>query len=404
MSQIAGSGDRSDLTPQNDDDVGSLNEAVAERDREIARLHVDRGELEEACASLKREVRDAWDSFTQAKDRSGLLEVELQECLSQLDELRGDPELAAAGEQSVARKQLESRAAQASQLEEDLRIAVQLAEQLRSDHATMKRQSEARLSSLEQLNAELTATLTDKQREISRLQAGVRTTKDCSSCVELRRRLDEAASQLEQATEKAAELRGSCTKQEFENHRLQRLAEEERLSSQRSVTEINRRCVALEEALATAKSASSSGTSPSAEEKVNELKYQVQNLSKQLLQKQTAVLELQAEKVAMKSQLHDLTARLAESSRAAYGTEAADDDLESNKYGVSHRKRRPEAASEVRRLQPIMQRAVSQIDSTTFIFLVLLRNSFLVRYGFLLYLLVLHLWVFFVMTVNLESI
>ena len=70
---------KSSSTGEHHDDVASLNEALAKRDREIARLQLDRSELEEACASLKREVRDAWDSFTQAKERAGSLDLELQD-------------------------------------------------------------------------------------------------------------------------------------------------------------------------------------------------------------------------------------------------------------------------------------------------------------------------------------
>ena len=58
----------------------------------------------------------------------------------------------------------------AQDLQEKLRFAEETLEIVRADHATILRQNNSRLSILETANAELVEALTEKQREVDRLQ------------------------------------------------------------------------------------------------------------------------------------------------------------------------------------------------------------------------------------------
>jgi hypothetical protein len=185
------------------------------------------------------------------------------------------------------------------------------------------------------------------------------------------------------------------------------------------------------------------------EEEIQGLAQNVQNLSKQLLAKQSQVLELQAERSALKSRVADLQARCCKAEQQlATLRDLEDDDFsavldvnddaetgglgggEGNFYdsnsaggGLKQRgggrnssvlapPRRPPGShkmiSDLEKLgvkpAPAVAKAVNYIDAWTLLTGRFLKSYPMLRFGFVLYLLILHLWVFIVLGYQTHSL
>ena len=261
-------------------------------------------------------------------------------------------------------------------LRDELRAAAALSDQLRSEHASLLRQSQKRQAELEEANAELVQGLADKQRELLRtkaaLEAGGRDEASAREVESLQSQARVLGQQLEDEREKRVGLERRTKQVEYEHRAASLNWEDERSRLEARVSESAAALHALEEKLkgleqgtplkprapkvygggggdgdgayvVVGAGSSSSPGSPGgssggsgggagdgAAEEIRNLVAQVQNLSKQLLSKQSAVNELQAERSALKSRLHDLQARCAASEKQL----AALRDLEEDDFGA----------------------------------------------------------------------
>jgi hypothetical protein len=174
------------------------------------------------------------------------------------------------------------------------------------------------------------------------------------------------------------------------------------------------------------------------QEEVDNYVAQVQTLTRQLLNKQGTVLELQAERSALKSRVADLQTKIAKNEiqlTALRDIEADDDYYDDNnsnsssnyntyesgnsnsiRLGLQKRGRtsndgEPSGHKVISGLKQMgvnpnasVVRAVNYIDTWTLITGRLLRNYPLLRLGFVLYLLFLHLWVLCVLAWQTHSL
>jgi chromosome segregation ATPase len=262
-------------------------------------------------------------------------------------------------------------------LREELRLAQVSAEQMRSDHSALVRQHQLRQADLERENAELVASVTQQQKELQRLQHqssnntglfAANSSLENSDYFTLQQELITLTGKYESEKDKFEELDRKVKITEREARAAQMNAEEERKRSASTIDALSAKVAELESKLNSRKLqpagfASGAGFLPSSaqgevggngndhggekhaeggeageggaggspmhraqsgftlgdyEHVVRELaehKAQSQNLSKLLLKKQGAVLELQAERSALKSRLIDMQARYASALR-----------------------------------------------------------------------------------------
>lgn len=196
-------------------------------------------ELEDLCASLKKEVLEAWDSYKGAQEKAAVREDELQDEIKQIQKaksldrqqminqitklttdmeealekvrvnaLERDQAYLKAAEfahvrmtyeasylaidligyllqieeqwqrklDELSQELLEARSGSMQgvhTLREELAVALQTNETIRSEHASILRLSQSKQAELEQANAQLSLSLAEKQREISKLKAAV---------------------------------------------------------------------------------------------------------------------------------------------------------------------------------------------------------------------------------------
>ena len=458
---------------------------VQQLEREIERLNGECLELEEQVGSLKTEGQEAWTSYQRAQEKAAALEATLQEevnslnkawtqdkqqFLAQATQLREDCETSiknmreAQEERDVAKEEHEalkatvqsSEAAAAAReqelltelavaragsahgsqgLKDDLKVAVEAAERLRGDLAALQRQAQTRQTQLEGTVAELTRELSNKERELQTLkQANARAERgednDTGEKVEAllleRRQLQDSFASEQKKTQK---LEARLATVERDYHQATVTYEDERallkhelLTASRKLTTVSDQSARIKELeLALAETASKSEGAAAA---INS--EQLQGLSKQLLKKQQMVLELQAERSALKSRVQDLQAQAERSQRLlaeAAGDNEADPyeaSIESGLYyrsegltnrGSSSSRSPPElgrASAEMEKYgmkapKPVAS-AVNAIDSWTLITGRYLRSSPLVRVGITMYLLALHVWVFFVLAMHTHTL
>ena len=389
----------------------NVTEVNEETTSEIDRLNAECLELEDQVSSLKKEVQEAWDSYKAAQERAALREAELldelkqiqkakhtdkQSLLSQMGKVGEEVDEAVKqmrsmqAERDALQSQLRSmmdasaqRAAKEAALEgqlaearagsiqgaqglrEEMRSIVSASEQMRTEHASLLRQSQVRQAELEQTNVELTIGITEKQREITRLKLSLERAgkEDAESAV---RQVDGVRQQMAVLTAQLEEERLRYQQQE----RRLRTAEceakaavlnwaDEKQRLQCTITSLEASVTALEDKLGKDKQSTpkrkmypSLGTiggvvgGPGGEEDNNgiggagvlvmteadeiraDLGAQVQNLTKQLLKKQGTLLDLQAERAALKSRNQDLQARCskAEQQLALFRQDLEDDE------------------------------------------------------------------------------
>ena len=453
-------------------------------EREIERLNGECLELEEQVGSLKAEGQEAWTSYQRAQEKAAAIESELQEevrslnkawtqdkqqFLAQAAQLREDCETsiknmheaqaerdtavgklealkasaqnreatAAAREQELLTELAVARAgsAQGSQgLKDELRVAVEAAEKLRGDYAALQRHAQTRQTQLESTTAELTRELGNKERELQTLrQTGTRAGGEGEGAAgekvealqqDNRQLLDSVATEQD----KVMKLEARLANVERDYHQATVTYEDERASLKQELLTVNRKLNAvsdqadrtreLEAALAEMESKSDGVTAAANLE-------QVQGLSKQLLKKQQMVLELQAERAALKSRAQDLQTqaevaqRLLAEAGAGYEADPYETSVESGLYyrseGLTNRNSSSRSSVELTRASAEMEKygmkapkpvasAVNAIDSWTLVTGRYLRSSPLVRVGITVYLVVLHLWVFFVLALHTNTL
>lgn len=339
---------------------------------------------------------------------------------------------------------LKSRPAQGDEaLQADLRSAVEGAERLRLEHATLIRQSQRRQAELEKANAELSAGLAEARKELQLCQQQTSSTSGANFAAE-----EQLASLRQELKRAHAELFDERNAREALNKRLHaseaelRVAiaavDDERARVLVTATAHARAIAALQEQLTTAErsiNASKVSGSGTITDDIRGLQNQVQNLSQQLLRKQQLVLDLQAERSALKSRLQDAQAKVALAERLTQHSETGsyayeeDDDLSSAIEGGVVR------SSMLRRGRNVMQsgfnnskdasddvssviekfgvktpavirvaKAVDVVDALTLHVGRTLRAHPLARVGFVAYLILLHIWVFVILAMHIHSL
>jgi len=531
-----------------------LRKALRKKNQEIEKLNAECLELEDQCSALKTEVREAWDNYKIAQERSVARETELldeikqlqkaklvdkQQMLGHVSKVQGDVDemvkqlktlederdgllqrleevdaLEAAWQTKEAELMEELEEARASSvqgvhsLREELRAAVVSSEQLRTDQASLMRSSQMRQAELEAINSELSSSLTEKQRELSRLQQQLQQTgRDDFSFREmdgLRQQNVLLGQQVEEERDKVLLCERKLRQMECEIRAAQISLDDERVRAASINTDLSNQIAVLEDKLRDTKGVCGSARSqlkreqgedlghyrsPSSivrlgrgaisgddlgiltpqkgenilnlspeatsakfekmEEEIQGLAQNVQNLSKQLLAKQTHVLELQAERSALKSRVADLQARCCKAEQQlATLRDLEDDDFsavlddnddaeigglgggggnfyESNGAGgglkqrgggrnssvLAPRRRPPGSHKMISDLEklgvkpaPAVAKAVNYIDAWTLLTGRFLKSYPMLRFGFVLYLLFLHLWVFIVLGYQTHSL
>lgn len=222
-----------DLPSSSSSDVKKL---ITKKNKEIETLNAECLELEDLCASLKKEVQDAWDSYKQAQEKAAIVEDELQEEIktlqkarqlekqalnTQIAELSHELESfvkrveAAEEDRDEAIKALEDRKdlekqSQLMQLNsnfdkqslfEELQIAKESMESLRAEHASLLRSHQSRQEDLESMNAKLTLHLAEKDAQISRLQLLSKNPRDNENIAGLTQLNNQLQDELSQAKE-----------------------------------------------------------------------------------------------------------------------------------------------------------------------------------------------------------
>ena len=193
---------------------------VEDLEAEIERLNTECLELEDQVNSLKSKDR-AWSSYQRSQEHAAVREAELQDeikslnkswsqdkqqHLSQITKLRGDCDSSiakmreavqekesmsvridtlqaeadtrgaewAAREQELLTELAVAKAGSASGaqgLRDDLKVAVEASERLRTEHASFQRQAQTRQTQLETSVAELTREVTVKERELQEMKS-----------------------------------------------------------------------------------------------------------------------------------------------------------------------------------------------------------------------------------------
>jgi hypothetical protein len=472
-------------------------------------------ELEDLCTSLKKEVQEAWDNYKSSQEKAAIREDELQDeikqiqkakyldrqqMISQITKLTADleesieksrlhqkerdeaylsiGEFQQVGEYSLrirvlmillqveetwkaAVAQLEQELSEARSgtvqgvhsIREELNNALHTIETMRSDHASILRLSQSKQAELEQSNAQLSLSLAEKQREVSKLKALLSDESSQSRVNGLHadsmreyERLQLQVSQLtdniESEGEKTALAEKRIKQLELENKAAMIAYDEDRkryekamndLSSQNSLLSDKLRDLEASK-LAKQNLASSSIFDKYEDDELGHLKTQVQDVSKQLLRKQGQVVELQAERSALKSRIQDLQTRCLNAERQLAATRDIEDDdyadegedvsYKSSSFGTLRRRTADNISSSdpssssprgknniVNGLEKIglktapgVAKAVDLLDSWTMLIIRLVRSHPLVRLGIAIYLVALHVWVIIILAIHTHSL
>lgn len=227
-----------------------------------------------------------------------------------------------------------------SALREEIKALHQNTERLRNDHGAVVRQSQVRQAEIERELTELANSLASKEKEVYKLQEQVATLSELKGngnnssaasynnvsvhsyasrdYIQLQQELAALASSLDKERQKNEDIEQRYKSLERDARVAQINLDDEKKRSRATIDELNAKINQLEGELHShrdSKGASKSGESMDLSEtskqlrELEEQRAQNQNLSKLLLKKQSAVLELQAERSALKSQIIDLQTR-----------------------------------------------------------------------------------------------
>ncbi|KAJ1413732.1 hypothetical protein B484DRAFT_454991 [Ochromonadaceae sp. CCMP2298] len=375
--------------------------------------------------------------------------------------------------EAAARELQEARqgtAVGAHVLREQLQTAQERVEQMRVDQASLLRQHQQQREALERENAELCASLAQQQREIARLGAQSSLNEGLGASasagagdrgvggsgsdlyvnrdyVSLQQELQQVSGRLEESQDRAeeAERRARLLEREaraaqlsLEDERARHAEQEARLggsgagSGGSGATISSQSDVGVREGESFLFSAGEGGDGAGAGEgaggkeagasgaegreytesllrELQEHRAQSQSLSKLLLKKQGSVLELQAERSALKSRLIDAQARLAAAEQATTRDLEEGEGGGEERDGLSKRGRKDaKVISDLERMgvKPgaRVAKAVNMLDSWTLISGRFLRAYPLARLGFVFYLLLLHLWQLAILVIHAHSL
>jgi len=442
---------------------------------EIERLNAECLDLEDQVGALRTEAQAAWTAYQRAQElataREGEFRKELQVATqqaagdkaalqdSQKALQKAQDSLSAGGsvgeemrQQWAVRemellKEVETLRAGSAQgvesLQSDLRTAVEGADRLRLEHATLVRQSQRRQADLEKANAEMSAGLADTQKQLHQLQQHSSIVARAGSSTAANEELEttrenwkRVLADLEDERARANNLEKRLQNAEADARCLAAAADDEKERAQVAATAHVRAMATLSEQLAAAERAQSGvangGTVPGAAttDEVRGLQGQVQNLSQQLLRKQQMVLDLQAERSALKSRMQDAQAKAAIAERymqsSANGNRGGsghdDEDVAAMEGGRGVIQRRGRSAGrngkkddDADNVSSAIERygvktparvakAIDGIDALSLDFGRVLRSHPLVRVGFVAYLCLLHVWVFVVLAMHTHSL
>eukprot|EP01038_Epipyxis_sp_PR26KG_P014311 gene14311-19195_t len=526
-------------TPINGKSVNEieLKKLLRKKSQEIEKLNLECLELEKHSNELKQEVQEAWDTYKLSQEKAIIRETELQDEIRQIQKakqtdkqqsvaqlLKLNEDLINAGKQIQALSSdkeilqsqidgsneinrgwsskyelLEKELNEAKtctvqgvqQLRDELRTAYNNIEQLRLEHVSLIRQNQIRQAELERENSELINSLTEKQKEISKLQNNNHNMISGNSL------LNDNNKDYQNYQQEIISLTTTVEKQNeiiIENERRIKLYESEIKATQISIEDERKRNIStindmssqihsledkvrefrrqeargggignplflMESSIANnntnnnnsdmdnldlQKQSFSIEEYSKMEKEIIELRAQAQNLSKILLKKQALVLELQSERSALKSRVNDLQNRCTiaeqklESTKdlegdfdlvSIHGEQEENNDqivsissslgggLRTRGGGKSNSNQRdvpvsPRQQSKVIKdlekigvkPSPSVSRAVTMIDTYTLLTGRFLRSYPLVRMGFVLYFLLLHLWVLFILVIHTHSL
>ena len=458
---------------------------IKDKDQEIEKLNAECLELEDKCASLTKEAKEAWESYRISQERAAAREAELLDEVKDIQKAKAAEKQQIVGQISKSQNEMENLIKQINtlqnenssllekldemeanediwkteqtKLEEDLfqarsgsvqgvqslrdelAQALSTADQLRSDYATLTKLSQIRQQELEQQTQELEKSLTEKDREIAKVNIKIqqydRNNPNTKEIDELNRKIELLSIGLEEEKEKTMLLEKKLKQSELAYKAAQISWDDSRLNLDKAIHDLKTQL----------KQESTPNLAPLVDtdankilrmqEEIDNYVAQVQTLTRQLLNKQGTVLELQAERSALKSRVADLQTKIAENElqlTALRDIEADDDYYDDNnssnsnyntyesgnsiKLGLQKRGRtsndgEPSGHKVISGLKQMgvnpnasVVRAVNYIDTWTLITGRLLRNYPLLRLGFVLYLLFLHLWVLCVLAWQTHSL
>lgn len=426
------------------DEITALNKSWSQdKQQHLAQITKLRGDCDSSIAKMKEAIQDKESVALKIESLQAGADKRAVEWTSREQELLTELAVAKAGSASGAQG-----------LRDDLKVAVEASERLRREHSSFHRQAQTRQTHLETSVAELTRELTVKERELQELKAGqdnaargFASNLGADGKQTLFQKNEELLEQLQQARdgavteqENARQLEARLVQVERDYHQATVGYEDERAQLKGELLAANRRVSSLLDQQARQKEAGAEEAAKAAVPKAEDsaASEQVQNLSKQLLRKQHMVLELQAERSALKSRLADMTAKaehaerqLLESTGGDYGGDYDGASVESGMYyrfressqsgtglakrgsarddeSAFQRREGGRAAAEMERYgvkapKPVAT-AVNAIDSWTLVTGRYLRSSPLIRVAITVYLLVLHLWVFVVLAMHTHSL
>ena len=451
--------------------------------------------------SLLSQMGKVGEEVDEAVKQMRSMQAERDSLQGQLRQMMDANSHRAAKEAALEGQLAEARAGSiqgAQGLREEMRAIVSSSEQMRQEHASLVRQSQVRQAELEQANVELTIGITEKQREVTRLKLSLeRAGKEESEGVVrevdgVRQQMATLAAQLEEERQRYQQQERRTRHLECESKASAMNWEDEKQRLQGTIASLEHTVSGLEDqlrdkgggmsptkrklmygmttsAFANGDDSSLGGVGSAAtvpltedEEIVADLTSQIQNLTKQLLKKQGVLLDVQAERAALKSRNQDLQARCSKAEQHLARLRDLEDDegvdgvdgvegvegvegvgyeggvssvyssgglgAPSSSSGVGLKQRRAEGAEGYNRamdsyskiapnhkvltdlekmgVRPTegVKRAVNLLDSYTFMTGKFLRRYPLIRLLFICYLLFLHLWVFFIIGMHTHSL
>ena len=441
-------------------EIERLNAECLELEDEITGL---KAEASSAWAAYKRVQETANVNESEIKKEKDAAEAELESMQQEIDDalkaqkaaeaqIENAESIIASLEEANKQQQEEVNRLKANSsgseetLRVDLRKAVESSERLRLEHATLTSQAQRRQAALEATNTQLSASLAEAKRDSQMQSKQMKPAAAGSAAESLQDDLEEQKQHQRRLREELSEreremslLQTNLLSMQESAHQVSSQLEDEREKAKATAANHARQLAVLEErALQAQASAAKSGTSGAASgvgphgndasDEMRGVQAQVANLSQQLLRKQQHVLELQAERSTLRSRLDDAQANAQAAERQVLELRGGDvEDLEggystygrsinvgmSRRGGVS-----PGTASKGKGGSRIVQemekfgvnagpgvtRTIDALDSWSLDVGRVLRTHPLIRIGAVLYLIVIHLWVFFILSMQTHTL
>jgi chromosome segregation ATPase len=336
-----------------------LRKSIRDKDLEIEKLNAECLELEDKCASLTKEAKEAWESYRISQERAAAREAELLDevkdiqkakaaekqqivgqisksqnemetlikqintlqdekngILEKLDEMEANEELWRKEKTSLEEDLFQARSGSVQgvqSLRDELSQALSTADQLRSDYATLTKLSQIRQQELEQQNQELERSLTEKDREIAKVNMKIqqydKNNPNTKEIDELNRKIESFALALEEEKEKTVSLEKKLKQHELTHKAAQIAWDDNRTNFEKVIHDLKLQLKQESQGSVTTVLDTDADKIIRMQEELDNYVAQVQTLTRQLLNKQGAVLELQAERAALKSRVADLQTR-----------------------------------------------------------------------------------------------